>query len=65
MLTVKSTPYGKGWGKLAGKHRTWTAEYVHEERVYAAQAGCPIEAAALAIEMTIEAEREYAEVANG
>lgn len=38
MLTVSSTTYPSGWGKRAGKHRTWTAEYAHQERVYAAQA---------------------------
>lgn len=54
MLTVASTVYPKGWGKLAGKHRIYTAQVDADGRVFAAQDECPITAAAEALEMAAE-----------
>jgi len=53
MLTVESRTYASGWGKLAGKHRIYTATIHHEGAQYAAQHEDPLTAALDAITLAL------------
>ncbi len=53
MLNVFSTTFPSGWGKKSGTHRVWTAHVKVGGYVWASQAGCPLEAAARALELAV------------